>query len=197
MWQRQRRRGSKFARSSARQRVAATYAVVGLAIAMLWLLPLPTAAALSSQVVALIVAFVAVHLALRLHARRHGWRIASASLFRQAAAREMAHRGHGRVVLVDGIVGWGWPVGLFVVAADSLGRGGLFNVALDAALLQFVVWSVAGAAVGQFLWSLSDDPAIEEPTPSRMEPVLTPSRPPTPANDAPNTAADLLLSSRA
>lgn len=193
MWQRrqprQRRQETQPESSSARQRITATYAVVALAIVLLWLLPLPTASTLSAQLVALTAAFVGVRLVWWMY----GWRLEAASLFRQTAAREMPRRGYGRVVLIDGIVGWGWPVGLFAVAAETLMRGA---PSPEAVALHAVIWSCAGAAVGQFLWSLSEDPAVDAEPARRMEPVMRrASRPP--VSDTSNRAADLLLSPRA
>lgn len=191
MWRRQRKRqdDSQTASSGSRQRITATYAVVLLAIVLLWLLPFQTASTLSAQVVALIAAFAAVHLAWWMY----GGRPEAASLFRQTVAREMAQHGYARVVLFDGVVGWGWPVGLFVMAADSLGRGGM---SLEAIVLHAVIWSLAGAAVGQLLWSLSEDAEVEAEPERRREPVMRrPSRPP--ASETANSAADLLLSPRA
>ena len=191
MWRRQRKRqdNSNSAGSRSRQRIVATYAVVLLAIVLLWLPPFQTASTLSAQVVALAAAFAAVHLAWWMY----GGRPEATSLFRQTAAREMARRGHARAVLIDGVAGWGWPVGLFVVVADSVGHGGM---SLDVVLLHVVIWSLAGAAVGQFLWSLSEDAEAEAEPERRREPVMQrPSRPP--VSNTANTAADLLLSPRA
>ena len=191
MWRRQRKRQdiSNSAGSGSRQRIVATYAVVLLAIVLLWLLPFQTASTLSAQVVALIAAFAAVHLAWWMY----GDRPEATSVFRRTAARELARRGHARAVLIDGVAGWGWPVGLFVVAADSLGRGGM---PLEAIVLHAAIWSLAGAAVGQLLWSLSEDAEVEAEPERRREPVMRRPSPP-PVSDTSNAAANLLLSPRA
>ena len=90
MWQRrqprQRRQETQPESSSARQRITATYAVVALAIVLLWLLPLPTASTLSAQLVALTAAFVGVRLVWWMY----GWRRACSGKPRPGKCRGAA-----------------------------------------------------------------------------------------------------------